>query len=415
MIGLISQLIEAGHAYEVEGDVYFAVRSFAAYGALSGRDIDQLLSGARVDVDERKADALDFALWKAAKPGEPAWDSPWGPGRPGWHIECSAMSQRYLGESFDIHGGGEDLVFPHHENEIAQSQAAGNGFARYWLHGGMLTIDQEKMSKSLGNYLLLKDVLEHVKPEALRLLMLQSHYRSPFDYSAMRLAEAESALQRVENGLRTLDWAARTAPDPAPDPAPDAAPGAEPDVAPGAALLGASAPTASTTPGSPAVALLDKAKSAKARFIEQMDDDFNTAGAVAQVFELISEANQHLAGRIETVDAALAAAAAEAAATIRELLGVLGIALTATGSILPEAIVGVAQELAGYTGSDLEQAAEALLGLRAAARAAKDWQVADAVRDRCRALGLAIEDTANGTRFYMAQDLLTPSDAQGQA
>ena len=407
MIELIENLIDAGHAYTVAGDVYFAVRSYPEYGALSGRDIDQLLSGARVEIDERKRDALDFALWKAAKPGEPSWSSPWGPGRPGWHIECSAMSRRYLGDSFDIHGGGEDLVFPHHENEIAQSQAAGNGFARYWLHSGMLTIKQEKMSKSLGNFLLLKDVLELVRPQALRLLMLQSHYRSPFDYSPTRLVEAEAALERVENALRNLEWAIQSAP-PAGTPAEQAAgiparPPAEPSPA--------TPPAEPSSIDQPAMQLEQAVKSTKQRFIEQMDDDFNTAGAVAAIYDLVSEANSAVANGLTS--ATQTQAALTAADTIRELLAVLGIDLSSLAADqplnssnssleLPPAIIDLAQKLVGYSGSDSTEAVDLLIEQRNQARTTRDWQAADAVRDGLTALGLVVEDTASGTRVFQA-------------
>ena len=211
MIQLIQELIDGGHAYEVEGDVYFSVRSYADYGALSGRNIDEMEGGHRElradgqGLEDRKRDHLDFALWKAAKPGEPSWESPWGQGRPGWHIECSAMSRKYLGLPFDIHGGGADLVFPHHENERAQSEAAcGCTFANHWMHSGMLQINHEKMSKSLGNFLLLRDILKTTSPDVLRFLMLQTHYRSPLDFSDERLDEAASALSRIENAVRNL-------------------------------------------------------------------------------------------------------------------------------------------------------------------------------------------------------------------
>ena len=221
MIDLVQRLIDAGHAYEAEGDVYFDVRSFPEYGALSHRDIDELESGHRdlrssaIDgLENRKRDPLDFAVWKAAKPGEPSWESPWGMGRPGWHIECSAMSKKYLDLPFDIHGGGADLIFPHHENETAQSKAGyGCDFARYWIHGGMLQINSEKMSKSLGNFLLLRDVLETVKPEVLRMLMLQTHYRSPLDFSSDRLEESEAALDRIAGLAKRLVWALGNAQD----------------------------------------------------------------------------------------------------------------------------------------------------------------------------------------------------------
>ena len=214
IIALIQRLIDKGLAYESQGDVYYRVRAFPSYGCLCGQNLEDLESGARVSVDEVKEDPLDFALWKAQKPGEPAWESPWGMGRPGWHIECSAMSRKYLGLPFDIHGGGGDLVFPHHENERAQSEAAcGCTFANYWMHGGMLQINSEKMSKSLGNFKLLRDVLKVTDPKVLRFLMLQTHYRSPLDFSDERLAEAGAALCRIENAVKNLDWQLQNAQD----------------------------------------------------------------------------------------------------------------------------------------------------------------------------------------------------------
>jgi cysteinyl-tRNA synthetase len=378
MLELIQCLVDGGHAYATDGDVYFAVRSYPAYGRLSGRDIEQMLSGARVDVDERKRDPLDFALWKAAKPGEPSWPSPWGDGRPGWHIECSAMSGRYLGNPFDIHAGGDDLVFPHHENEIAQSEAChGVTFANYWLHGGMLTIDKEKMSKSEGNFLLLKDVLGHVRPQALRLLMLQTHYRSPFDYSAERLAEATAALERVENSLRNLTWALEQS----------SCGETSSAVAAGNAL-------------NPSQELASRIAATREQFAAAMDDDFNTAGAVGAIFELITAANTALAEGITT--AGQHSALAEAQATIVELLGVLGVELAASaeseGEEYPAELVPLAAELAGYHGDIPAEAADVLLSLRQSARADRNWPLADAVRDGLAALGFIIEDTPAGTR-----------------
>ena len=377
MIEHIERLIEEGHAYVAQGDVYFSVRSFASYGCLSGRKVDDLLAGARVEVDQRKQDPLDFALWKAAKPGEPSWSSPWGEGRPGWHIECSAMSKRYLGESFDIHAGGEDLIFPHHENELAQSEACYHrGFARYWLHGGMLTIDKEKMSKSEGNFLLLKDVLEHVRPQALRLLMLQTHYRSPFDYSPSRLEEATAALERIEGALTNIQWWLQAQDDK----------GGNSDGEAGGSALAASA---------------------RARFIEHMDDDFNTAGAVAVIFELVSEANRLLAeGGNAPVSAGCLTAIAK---TVTELLAVLGIELAVEGSQEDkltidnqQALLALAGELVEYEGSDTSQALQCLLSARDEARGAKDWARADVLRDGLGALGLTIEDTPQGSRIARA-------------
>jgi cysteinyl-tRNA synthetase len=206
IIDLVKKLVDKGFAYAADGDVYFAVEKFPGYGRLSGRDLEEMRAGARVEVDERKRNPLDFALWKASKPGEPEWDSPWGKGRPGWHIECSAMSQRYLGETFDIHGGGKDLIFPHHENEIAQSEAAsGKPFVRFWVHNGFVNIDQEKMSKSLGNILAIRDLLKEHHPEALRLFLLSNHYRSPVDFSLQNMAEARISLDRFYSTLQEID------------------------------------------------------------------------------------------------------------------------------------------------------------------------------------------------------------------
>jgi cysteinyl-tRNA synthetase len=208
MIALVQRLIEKGHAYEVEGDVYYAVESFPEYGKLSKRSLDEMQAGARVEVDEKKRNPLDFALWKAAKPGEPRWTSPWGQGRPGWHIECSAMSQKYLGDTLDIHGGGKDLIFPHHENEIAQAEGAtGRPFVRFWLHNGFVNIEKEKMSKSLGNFLTIKEILKEHHPEVIRLFLLSRHYRSPIDFSSQGMEEARGNLERFYQTLAGIDEA----------------------------------------------------------------------------------------------------------------------------------------------------------------------------------------------------------------
>jgi cysteinyl-tRNA synthetase len=284
MIDLIKQLVANGHAYVVEGQgVYFQVDTLPNYGALSHRTLDELLesAGARVDVDQRKRAPIDFALWKRAKPGEPAWDSPWGLGRPGWHIECSAMSLKLLGDGFDIHGGGNDLVFPHHENEIAQAVGAGHEFARYWLHNGMLNVDGEKMSKSLGNFVTLVDVLDQYDPRAFRLLVLQTHYRRQMEVGEKEVSDAEKAVGR-------LDALARRARAEGLDSAPVG------DVAP---------------------------------FYAVMDDDFDTPAALAYVFELVRDANVAL-------DEGLRDTAATCFACVRELAGVLGIELRA---VAPEA------------------------------------------------------------------------------
>ncbi len=370
---LIQELIDGGHAYAVDGDVYFAVRSYDAYGQLSGRNIDEMEGGHRElradgqGLEDRKRDPLDFALWKAAKPGEPSWPSPWGEGRPGWHIECSAMSHKYLGLPFDIHGGGSDLVFPHHENERAQSEAAyGCTFANHWMHSGMLQINQEKMSKSLGNFMLLHEVLETTRPAALRMLMLQTHYRSPLDFSEDRLAEADAALTRIENAVKNLDWLLETA------------------VEGEAALDGA--------------ALAARTQAAREGFGTAMDDDFNAPAALGEIFAFVGEVNAAVADR--TLSASDVEAVSAARDAIVELMDVLGIAVAeeAAGSAYPVEVVALAAEIAGYAGTDAAEAVDALLVARTAARKEKNWAVADGVRDGLKALGLVVEDTPQGPR-----------------
>ena len=276
MIGLIERLVEVGAAYEAGGDVFFSVRKFDSYGQLSGRNIDDLRAGARIEPTERKRDPLDFVLWKAAKPGEPSWASPWGRGRPGWHIECSAMAAKYLGAAFDIHAGGLDLIFPHHENEIAQSEAAsGRRFARFWVHNGMVTLDEEKMSKSVGNVIGLTESLDRYGPNILRLFLLSAHYRSPVDFSEARLAEARAGFDR---------WRA---------------------------FLRATAGLPNQSHGSPA------ANQARERFEAAMDDDLSTPAAQAALFDLARDGNRALEqGDVET--------AADVRSTLLELTGVLG-------------------------------------------------------------------------------------------
>ena len=357
--------------------MYFNVRSFPAYGELSGRNVDEMESGHRElradgkGVEDRKRDPLDFALWKAAKPGEPAWESPWGMGRPGWHIECSAMSRKYLGLPFDIHGGGADLVFPHHENERAQSEAAcGCTFANYWMHGGMLQINSEKMSKSLGNFKLLRDVLKVTDPKVLRFLMLQTHYRSPLDFSDERLAEAGAALCRIENAVKNLDWQLQNAQD---------------------------IPSPLDTRE-----LMKRTKEAKLAFILAMDDDFNTCKALGEVFDFIADVNAQTAGK--TLSLSDVPPVRDVRALIVELMGVFGIDVEAAADAAdgacayPAEVVALAADIAGYEGADAAEAVDALLAARADARAAKDWACADAVRDGLCGLGFVIEDTPQGAR-----------------
>ncbi len=339
MIDLIERLVDGGHAYEGGGDVFFAVRSFPGYGKLSGRDVDELRAGARVDPDERKRDPADFVLWKAAKPGEPSWPSPWGLGRPGWHIECSAMARRYLGDGFDIHAGGMDLVFPHHENEIAQAEAAtGRTFARLWLHNGLLHVGNEKMSKSLGNFVTLAEALDRYGADVLRMFYLQVAYRSPVDLSEERLAEAQAGLERWRAFLRAAD-------------------GLEAD-------------------GSGK----DEADRVRERFLAAMEDDLSTPRAQAALFDAVTAGNQHLeAGRT-----------GEAAAlrdVVRELAGVLGYAL--------------AEDTGGADAALLDGLVRELLDLRAEARAARDFATGDRIRDRLAALGVVVEDRPDGPRWHL--------------
>lgn len=371
MIEMIQGLIEQGHAYAPgNGDVYFSVRSDPSYGCVSGRNVDELKVGARIEANDEKRDPLDFALWKAAKPGEPMWDSPWGKGRPGWHTECSAMVHRYLGTPIDIHGGGQDLQFPHHENEYAQACCCWHEpLANVWMHTGMLLIDGEKMSKSLGNFFTLKEVLDKYPADVVRLLMLQTHYRSPLDFSFDRLDGAVGTLERIRGTVANLRWAAESAPQDGELNDADRALGAE----------------------------IDKAT---AEFTRQMDDDFNTAGALAAIFGLVTAANTYLADAGEDTSTAVALRASDA---LVELLGVLGVeSVCPAETALPHELVDLAAKEAGYAGDDPEEAADALVAARAEARAAKNWAVADAIRDGIAALGLVVEDTAAGTRIKPA-------------
>ena len=366
---MISLLIERGNAYPVpSGDVYFSVRSDHNYGILSGRDLDQLRAGERVEVNDEKRDPFDFALWKAAKPGEPSWPSPWGEGRPGWHTECCAMIHRYLGTPIDIHGGGADLIFPHHENETAQAMCAWDkALANTWMHAGMLRVDGDKMSKSLGNFYTLKEVLDKYPADAVRLLMLQTQYRAPLDFSFERLDGSVGTLERLQTCVRNLRWAATSKPK-----------GGELDESDRA--FGRA---------------VDEARE---EFGRQMDDDFNTAGGLASRFSLVTASNSYLDAAGNKYASAVCLRAAD---TICELCGVLGIdPARNAGEELPHELVDLAREQAGYEGDSAEEAADALLDARQEARAAKDWGRADAIRDGITALGLVVEDTAAGARLH---------------
>jgi cysteinyl-tRNA synthetase len=270
MIALITVLMEKGFAYAIDGDVYFAVNNFSLYGGLSGRNLDEMQAGARVDINDKKKNPMDFALWKASKEGEPCWDAPWGKGRPGWHIECSAMSRRYLGETFDIHGGGEDLIFPHHENEIAQSQAAtGRPLANYWMHNGFVKVNSEKMSKSLGNIFPIREILKNYSPEVLRLFLLQNHYRSPVDYSTGSLNEARSGLIRCYTALQQLKEIAGTS-------------------------NGSTALPANNKSPARLDEYIKRLNELMEKFDAALDDDFNTAQGLGYVFDAVRQVNNFI-------------------------------------------------------------------------------------------------------------------------
>ena len=356
IIALVEKLIEKGFAYAVDGDVYYSVRKFEGYGKLSGKNIEDLESGARVEVDERKTDPLDFALWKSAKPGEPSWPSPWGEGRPGWHIECSAMSQRWLGETIDIHGGGKDLVFPHHENEIAQSEAAtGVTFARYWMHNGFVNIASEKMSKSVGNILNISEVVKDYTHEAIRHFLLSSHYRSPIDYTPGSLKESEAAVERVYKTLERMerDW-------------PDA--------------VGAT---------------VDEArKKEKFQTIRNaMDDDFNTAEVMGTIFREVAKANR-------IMDKASNDGAEELAKELPLIKAVIAEASVFLG-VFDRTPAEYFADIKGRVSVPAEEI-EGLIEERKEARKTKDFKRADEIRDGLKERGIILEDKAEGTVWYPA-------------
>jgi len=351
MIALIERLIARGVAYVLEGDVYFEVRRFPAYGKLSGKNLDELEAGARVDVDERKRDPLDFALWKAAKPGEPSWPSPWGPGRPGWHIECSAMAMQYLGESFDFHGGGEDLIFPHHENEIAQAEGAtGKPFVRCWSHNGFVNLNAEKMSKSLGNTLWIRDMVRRHDPEALRLYFLGTHYRHPLDYADERIAESAKALGRLRALVEEAERVARLGPQP---------------------------------PGTGDAALLDQVDAHVARFIAVMDDDFNTPQALAVLFDLLRALH---AAREQGAGAGAFVAGVGKLVELARVLGLLEQAPRPQAAIDPQ----------------LKARVESLIYLREQARKQRDFAEADRLRNELATLNVTLKDSRDGTTWTIS-------------
>lgn len=342
IIDIIKVLVEKGYAYAKNGDVYFRTLKFKDYGKLSKMPIEDLQAGARIDVNDQKEDALDFALWKAAKEGEPFWESPWGKGRPGWHIECSAMSRHYIGDTLDIHCGGQDLIFPHHENEIAQSEAAtGCTFANFWMHNGYINVDNKKMSKSLGNFFTAREVAEKYGYEVVRYMMVQAHYRSPINYSVELLEACKASLERLYNCRDSLDRAIANAPDGKIDP-----------MAAGSFEM------------------------RRKQFIEAMDDDLNTADGITAVFELVRDLNT-MAADSSTTKAQLEAGAA----LFDELTGVLGLMYNRG------------------TKNDIPQEIKELVNLRQEARKAKDFAKADEIRDKIAEMGYSVKETRQGTEI----------------
>lgn len=344
IVAMVSTLIEKGYAYETGGDVYYRTRAFEDYGKLSHQPLEEMEAGARVEVGEQKESPMDFTLWKAAKKGEPAWPSPWGMGRPGWHIECSVMANRFLGPAIDIHSGGQDLIFPHHENEIAQSEAAnGVPFARYWLHNGYINIDNQKMSKSKGNFFTVREAAAAFGYDAIRFFMLSAHYRSPINYSADILEQADAGLSRIRTCAGNL------------------------------AFLRASARQGETPADK---AFLNKLPSYREAFAERMDDDLNTADAVAVIFDLVRDANTYAAGDPS------AAGLEGALLMLRELCGVLGVPIDKKEP------------------KEADEKVEALIARRQKARKRKDFKEADTIRDELRAMGIVLEDTPAGVKWH---------------
>ncbi len=344
IINIISTLIDKGYAYEAQGDVYFSPKNFDGYGKLSHQPLEELEAGARIMVGEVKREPMDFAVWKAAKPGEPSWDSPWGKGRPGWHIECSAMVCRYLGETIDIHCGGQDLIFPHHENEIAQSECfTGKSFANYWMHNGYINVDNVKMSKSLGNFFTVRDVAEKYGYEPIRYLLISSQYRSPINYSTEIIEQCSAALNRLYTCRDSIDFELKNAADAAHD-------------------------------GDDAV--IEGFSKYREQFIAAMDDDLNTADAIAAIFELVRDINTNVVGK-------------------------------GSSKKLCEAAAGIFDELTDVLGlvynrktEELDDDIEKLIEARTQARKDKNWAEADRIRDELKARGIVLEDTAQGVKWH---------------
>ncbi|MEE1223922.1 MAG: cysteine--tRNA ligase [Clostridia bacterium] len=347
IIAVIEKLIENGYAYNVDGNVYFSTKKFDGYGKLSHQPLDDLEAGARIDINEHKNDPMDFALWKAQKPGEPAWESPWGMGRPGWHIECSAMVNKYLGETIDIHSGGQDLIFPHHENEIAQSECANcKPFSNYWMHNGYININNQKMSKSLGNFFTVRDIRKKYESEVIRFFMLSAHYRNPINFADTLMEQAKSAVERVYTCLENLDFLLSNS--------------EEKDVCEKCGAISA------------------KLDECRQKFIDAMDDDLNTADAIAAIFDIVYLANTEI-----TADAAKQVIE-KAINLIHELGAVLGLFMKDTKKTLDEEV-------------------EELIQKRNEARAAKNWAEADAIRDKLKEMNIVLKDTPNGVQWSIVQ------------
>ena len=355
IIGIVETLMEKNAAYLADGDVFYAVDTFAEYGKLSGRKLEDLVAGSRVEINKKKRNPFDFALWKAAKPGEPSWPSPWGDGRPGWHIECSAMSNHFLGETFDIHGGGKDLIFPHHENEIAQSEAAHEKpFARYWMHNGFVNIDNQKMSKSLNNFLTVNDILNTYHPETVRLFLLSNHYRSPIDFSDQNLKESEKALDKIYSLLKRLDEEANITD-----------------------------------------AVLNSTKGNYWQsFCEAMDDDFNTARGIGILFNLVKETNRI----IDQTEPGINEKLMPLAADLKKMGHVLGILQQSWQVFFEQRKESKLQDV-----TLTPDAIDALVAERTAARKKKDWKRADEIREQLDQAGITLEDKSDFTHWKIAQ------------
>ncbi len=364
MIDLIKELIAKGLAYQSGTDVYYSVNGFPQYGKLSGRNLADMQAGARIAINENKSNPMDFVLWKGSKPGEPTWDSPWGPGRPGWHIECSAMSRKYLGDTFDIHGGGQDLIFPHHENELAQSEgASGKQAVNSWIHHGFVTIRDEKMSKSLGNFLTIRDILKQYHPEVLRIFIFSTHYRNPLDFSEAAMQDAMTGLDRLYGCMATIDELSDRG------------------------LTDEDAVIASTKDR-------DKLHTLEERFQKAMDDDFNTAQGLGALFDgarIINKMIQQLPATPHPIDIKLLQ---ETAALIKKLAGIMGLLQENAREYLGRKKSTILEGLAISEDEILQ-----LIQERKDARAAKDWARGDSIRDRLLAMGIELKDSANTTTW----------------